>query len=597
MEKNPIEQFVYNLTGNKPDATLLLQYLGKIQRHYSNVPEQAVQTLATILKMPAVQIVAVIDFYTFLHQSRQGNFDILISDSITDHMLGSKQLLQQLCKHLQVTPGQPRDDGRVTVNTTSCTGLCDQGPAMLINGKTIAQLDAGRITKIAELVEADTPLAQWPKSFFPVKNNIRRSGPLLGKNLAEGDALRVFLKKEANAIINDLEASDLRGRGGAGFKVSSKWKICRDTQANEHFVVANADEGEPGTFKDRVLLQSYADELIEGMTLCAGIINARKGFIYLRAEYEYLLDHLENTLKQRRQQKLLGNNILGKQGFNFNIDIHLGAGAYICGQESALLESLEGRRGIPLNRPPFPVTRGYRGQPTVLNNVETFIAAAKIAYHGSQWFRSNGTEKSPGTKLLSISGDCAYPGIYEYPFGTTITEILKDCAAEHCQAIQISGAAGTTVPATEFTRQISFQDLSTGGSFMVFNEQRDLLDIVHNFSNFFVHESCGFCTPCRVGTSLLNTLVTKLRAGQATAYDLQEIRNITKTMRDNSHCGLGQTAPNAINDLLNKFPKSYQKHLKSKVSAPGFDLNDALSDARAINKAKHKTADAMEEKL
>ena len=347
-------------------------------------------------------------------------------------------------------------------------------------------------------------------------------------------------------------------------------------------MVCNADEGEPGTFKDRVLLNAYADKVFEGMTLCAGIIGASKGYLYLRGEYRYLRAALEQKLQQLRETGLLGNNILGKDGFDFDIEIHMGAGAYICGEESSLIESLEGKRGIPRKRPPFPVTHGYQNKPTVVNNVETFMSAALIAIHGADWFRSVGTEESSGTKLLSISGDCVKPGIYEYPFGVSIQDILKDCGAKNTQAVQIAGAAGFTIPAAEFERCVAFEDVSTGGSFMVFNQDRDLLDMVKNFAHFFVHESCGFCTPCRVGSALMKDLVDKVHSGHAGQYDLDEMRKIGLLMRSTSHCGLGTTAPNPMLDTLDKFPQIYEKRLKHSGYAPAFDLDAALQDARDI---------------
>jgi [NiFe] hydrogenase diaphorase moiety large subunit len=228
------------------------------------------------------------------------------------------------------------------------------------------------------------------------------------------------------------------------------------------------------------------------------------------------------------------------------------------------------------------VTQGYRNKPTVVNNVETFIAAALIAIHGDDWFRSAGTEQSSGTKLLSISGDCERPGIYEYPFGVTIQQILEDCGAIDVQAVQVAGAAGFTIPAKEFARRIAFEDVSTGGSFMVFDQTRRLLDMVQNFAHFFVHESCGFCTPCRVGGSLLKDLVDKVHAGHATQYDLEEMLNIGRLMRSSSHCGLGTTAPNPVLDTLNKFPHIYDERLRRSGYEPSFDLDAALQDARDI---------------
>jgi len=578
-----IEEFISRITAsadNQPGH--LLQYLYEIQYRYSCVPQQAIQLLAEKLSLTESHIHGVIGFYSFLHDAPRGGYDVLISDSITDHMLGSLNLLDALCTKLGVTPGIPREDGRVTIDTTSCTGMCDQGPAMLINGWTVTRLDENRIDNIVDLIESDTAIEQWPKEFFQVEDNIQRRDILLSDDSDEGDALKSLIEKNGDTILEQIEASGLRGRGGAGFKTGMKWRFCKQTEADQRYVVCNADEGEPGTFKDRVLLNAYADKVFEGMTVCAGVIGATKGYLYLRGEYRYLRAPLEQILQQRREARLIGNNILGKDGFDFDIEIHMGAGAYICGEESSLIESLEGRRGIPRIRPPFPVTHGYQNKPTVVNNVETFMAAALIAIHGADWFRSVGTEQSSGTKLLSISGDCEKPGIYEYPFGVSIQDILKDCTAKDTQAVQIAGAAGFTIPPAEFERCIAFEDVSTGGSFMVFKQDRDLLDMVKNFAHFFVHESCGFCTPCRVGSSLMKDLVDKVHSGHAGQYDLGEMQNIGRLMRFTSHCGLGTTAPNPVLDTLEKFPQIYEKHLKHSSYEPAFDLDAALQDARDI---------------
>ncbi len=579
-----IDEFLSSLTdstNNRPDH--LLQYLYEIQYQYSCIPLQAVKILAEKLSLTEAHIQGVIGFYSFLHDLPRGTYDILFSDSITDHMLGSRELMASLCSKLGVTPGQPRKDGRVTVDFTSCTGMCDQGPAMLINGWTVTRLDQNSIESIARLIESGVDIKQWPEEFFQVEDNIQRRDILLSDDSSTGDALRSLIDNGNDAMLEQIEVSGLRGRGGAGFKTGMKWRFCKQAEADQHYVVCNADEGEPGTFKDRVLLDSYADQVFEGMTLCAGVIGASKGYLYLRGEYRYLRASLEQALQQRREAGLLGTNILGKDGLDFDIEIHMGAGAYICGEESSLIESLEGKRGIPRIRPPFPVTQGYQNKPTVVNNVETFMAAALIAIHGADWFRSVGTEQSTGTKLLSISGDCEKPGIYEYPFGVSIQDILQDCGANNSQAVQVAGAAGVAIPAGEFGRSIAFEDISTGGSFMVFNQDRDLLDMVQNFAHFFLHESCGFCTPCRVGSSLMKDLVDKVCAGHAGEYDLGEIRNIGMLMRTSSHCGLGTTAPSSMLDTLEKFPHIYQARLGDAGYEPAFDLDAALQDARDIS--------------
>jgi len=578
-----IERYINGLLPNSGDpASGLLQFLCAIQKHYSHIPEEAVQLLTDRLRTPMVEILAVVDFYSFLHREARGDFDIHFSDNITDRMLGNKALLDSFCQKLGVEPGIPRVDGRVTVDLTSCTGLCDQGPALLVNGKAVPRLNKDLMHKMVGLIEAGSPVEKWPAAFFEVEDNIRRRDVLLKAQVINGSAIDALVVKGGNAVLDSLDDSQLRGRGGAGFKTSTKWRMCRDAPADEHYVVCNADEGEPGTFKDRVLLNSYANCVFEGMTLCAGIIGAEKGFLYLRSEYLYLCDALENTLQERRDAGLLGRSIRGKQGFDFDIEIHLGAGAYICGEESALIESLEGKRGIPRNRPPFPVTSGYRNQPTVVNNVETLVAAARIAVFGADWFRSVGTRESSGTKLLSISGDCERPGIYEYPYGVSIRQVLEDCGADNTQAVQVSGPAGFTIPPQEFYRKIAFEDVPTGGSFMVFNQDRNLLEMVQNFSRFFCHESCGFCTPCRVGGALMKDLVDKVMVGHATAYDLKEMQKIGQIMQKTAHCGLGATAPNPVLDTLKKFPGIYSKRLVNRSYEPAFDLDAALEVSRRI---------------
>jgi [NiFe] hydrogenase diaphorase moiety large subunit len=346
--------------------------------------------------------------------------------------------------------------------------------------------------------------------------------------------------------------------------------------------VCNADEGEPGTFKDRVLLTTQADLLFEGMTLCAYAVNAKQGFLYLRGEYRYLLEPLNAVLQRRRAANLLGPGILDQAGFDFDIEIHLGAGAYVCGEESALIESLEGKRGIPRNRPPYPVTHGYLDKPTTVNNVETFCAAALVGLHGGDWYREIGTAKSAGTKILSVSGDCARPGIYEYPFGVSVRQVLIDCGAENTLAVQISGPSGVCIGADEFDRRIAFEDLATAGAFTVFDESRDMFEVAHNFAHFFAHESCGFCTPCRVGTAMLQATMDKIAAGHGTQYDLAEIDQLNRILLQSAHCGLGHTACNPTLDTLKRFRPTYERRLKSLDFEPAFDLDGALATARRM---------------
>lgn len=560
----------------------LLQILREAQEHYGHIHSDAIDYLSEQLQLPRSKIEGVAGFYSFLYLQPRGEFRVLFSDNITDRMLGNQDLLQALCSQLWVEQGKLSEDGLVSVATTSCTGLCDQGPALLVNNIAINRLTPERISAIAELIRERVPVSAWPAEFFAIEDNIRRKDILLDSRFKSGSALSALLQRGADETLLEIKASKLRGRGGAGFSTGMKWEFCRNAMGDAHYVVCNADEGEPGTFKDRVLLNGYADMVFEGMTMCARIIGAKKGFLYLRGEYRYMLDHLQAVLHHRRQQSLLGTSILGNADFDFDIEIHLGAGAYVCGEESALIESLEGKRGTPRNRPPFPVTNGYLNQPTVVNNVETFASTSLIALHGGAWYAAIGTETSSGTKILSVSGDCERPGLYEYPFGVTVAQVLADCGARETQAVQVSGASGVCIAAHEFARRIAFDDIPTAGAFMVFDQTRDMFEVARNFVHFFAHESCGFCTPCRVGTSLLSNMMDKFAHGHGSPYDFAEIEKLNVLLLSMSHCGLGHSACNPVLDTIAKFRPAYDQRMAHKEFVPAFDLDRALSQARQM---------------
>ncbi len=564
------------------DAANLLQMLHDVQDSCRGIPSHAIDELARLLGVPRTRVESVSTFYHFFRPGRRAAYEFLFSDNIVDRHLGKQEIKRYLCERLWVEPGKLSEDGLVFVDDTSDIGLGDQGPAALVNGFALPALEKSRVDLIVELVRGQRPLDQWPGMLFEVADNIRRADALLASPFTPGAALAASAAHGADALLSEIERSNLRGRGGAGYTTATKWASCRRARGGAHYVVCNADEGEPGTFKDRVLLASRADLVFEGMTLCARVIGAREGFLYLRGEYRHLLAPLAQVLERRRSQGLLGQRIFGIEGFDFDIHIHRGAGAYICGEESALIESLEGKPGKPRNRPPFPDTRGYRDQPTVVNNVETFACAALVASRGGKWFAELGTPQSAGTKLLSVSGDCKRPGIYEYPYGVSVRQVLADCGAIDPLAVQISGPSGTCVSWKEFDRRIAFEDLPTAGAFMVFSRHRDMFEVARNFTHFFANESCGFCTPCRVGTSLLRNTMDKLAAGKGSAYDMQEMRRIMHILRTMSHCGLGHTAANPVVQTMEQFPDAYERHLRVLDFEPAFDLDAALQAARLI---------------
>ncbi len=371
------------------------------------------------------------------------------------------------------------------------------------------------------------------------------------------EGIKTMLDKSSEEIIAIMKESRLKGRGGAGFPTSLKWELAAKEKTSQKYVVCNADEGEPGTFKDRFILNHFPDLCIAGMTIAAMAIGADKGIIYLRGEYSYLKEQLEYVLTTRRETNLLGKDIFGKKGVNFDVEIRMGVGAYVCGEETCLIESLEGQRGEARNRPPFPVNTGFMGDATIVNNVETFAWVTSIADKGVNWFKNIGTDRSTGLKMFSVSGDCEKPGIYEFPMGITISELLKVVGGTGAKAVQVGGASGNCLPATEFGRTLAFEDASTGGSIIVFGHNRDMLDVVENFLDFFTDESCGQCTPCREGNVKLLEGVRMLKEGKCSMRYLNELCSLGETMQLASKCGLGQSSPNAFLSIV--------KHFKSEL--------------------------------
>jgi [NiFe] hydrogenase diaphorase moiety large subunit len=385
-------------------------------------------------------------------------------------------------------------------------------------------------------------------------------------------------------VIRDMKTSRLRGRGGAGFPTGMKWDFTRAADGDQKYVVCNADEGEPGTFKDRVMLTQRADLLFEGMAIAGYAVGADTGILYLRAEYAYLRAFLESVLEKRRAAGLLGKAVCGKDGFDFDLRIQMGAGAYVCGEETALLSSCEGLRGDPKNRPPFPAQKGYLGCPTTVNNVETLCCAARICEMGPGWFAGMGSKGSPGTKLLSISGDCHRPGVYEVPFGITLRKVLEMCGGSDAAAVQVSGPSGQMVGPDAFDRTLCYDDLACGGSVMVFGPERNLLKVVDKFLDFFIEESCGYCTPCRVGNVLLKERVGKILDGKGEPGDLEYLESLGKTIKTASRCGLGQTSPNPVLTTLANMRSQYEDLLKEPEPGmqPTFDLQAAVADAEGL---------------
>ncbi|MFP4562469.1 MAG: NAD(P)H-dependent oxidoreductase subunit E [Spirochaetia bacterium] len=577
------------------DSTRLMDIVRAVQEKLGCVSEKAIDEIAQVVSVPRVKVEGLVTFYSFLSKEPKGNIVIRLCNDIIDRMFGADIIAEALSRELGIDFGETTPDGEISLEYTPCIGMCDQAPAALVNDEVVTYLSTDKVKDIVRTLKKTGD----PKKLISrlgdgnnakdsvrsmVHNNIRRKGEVIFADYNENAGLIKALAMSPVEVINEIKTARLRGRGGAGFPAGIKWEFTRNAEGEKKYIICNADEGEPGTFKDRVLLTELPDRIFEGMTAAGYAIGAEEGILYLRGEYAYLYDFLQDTIEKRREKGLLGKDILGKKGVNFDIRIQMGAGAYICGEETALISSCEGFRGDPKNRPPFPAQKGYLGHPTVVNNVETFCAVVRVLDMGAGWFAELGSKGSAGTKVLSISGDCTRPGVYEYPFGIGVKELLKDVGAEDAEALQIGGPSGRMIGKEDFDKTICYDDLATGGSVAVFGPDRDILEVVDYYMDFFIDESCGYCAPCRAGNVLLKRYLNKIMEGKGEAGDLEILKTLGTTVKTLSRCGLGQTSPNPILTSLEKFRPLYESKLteSSEGFQPAFDIHEALKDSKRI---------------
>ncbi|MEN6664718.1 MAG: NAD(P)H-dependent oxidoreductase subunit E [Phycisphaerae bacterium] len=577
------------------DRTRMMDVVRGVQEQVGGVTSQAMDLIARELSTQRIEVESVVSFYSFLSSRPKGQVVIRLCNDVIDKIKGVDRIAQAFCQELGIEMGQTTPDGRITLEWTACIGMSDQAPACMVNDEVFTRMNTDMAREIAAKLKAGAEYFKLkhelgdgnnadPLVHSMVVNNIRKAGPVVLDGMETGAAIKKAVALSPQEVIRDMKTSRLRGRGGAGFPTGMKWEFTRGAEGAVKYVLCNADEGEPGTFKDRVILTQQSDLMFEGMTIAGYAIGAREGIVYLRAEYAYLRRLLERTLSDRRAKGLLGRNIAGKQGFDFDIRIQMGAGAYICGEETSLISSAEGLRGDPKTRPPFPAQKGYMGCPSTVNNVETFCCAARIMDKGPGWFAQMGSKGSPGTKLLSISGDCMMPGVYEVPFGIKLSEVLDMAGAEDTQAVQIGGPSGQMVGKADFGRTICYDDLATGGSIMIFGPKRNVLEIAKEFMEFFCDESCGYCTPCRVGNVLLEQRLDAILHGKGEPGDIEYLDTLGKTVKLASRCGLGQTSANPILTTIKNFRGEYEKLLKKPAGEMirRFNIHEALSDAKAI---------------
>ena len=543
----------------------LLPALHAAQSIYGYLPEPVASEIGKMLHVPLADIYGVIDFYAMLYPTPIGKQVVRVCTDPPCALAGGEKVLTSICQHLGVPPNEATPDGTYTVERAPCLGLCEHAPAVLVGETAIGQADPG---KAAEICAGS---GERPRGV--VGGDVRilsaNCGDGIPTNLADYEAgggyqgLKKALSMSPQGIISEIKASGLVGRGGAAFPTGVKWEGAAKAPGEPKFIVCNADESEPGTFKDRVLMEEDPHRTIEGMIIAARAVGASQGYFYIRGEYPYAHKVVNEALEEARKAGYLGLDILGS-GLDFDIEARRGAGAYICGEETALFESIEGKRGFPRVKPPFPTTFGLFGKPTAINNVETLCNVPFIIEKGAAAYRKYGTEKSPGPKLFCVSGDVARPGLYEVPFGVSLRHVLNDLAGGvtggSLEAILFGGAAGAFTTKDSLDVKMTFEDLSAqglplgSGVVMVFNDQRDMRQVFKGLAHFFADESCGKCYPCQLGTQRQYEILARLAEGKPEEGDVERLTDVGWTMVDASLCGLGQTAATAVLSAMKLWP-------------------------------------------
>jgi NADH-quinone oxidoreductase subunit F len=565
----PLRPILANLA--QQGRTALLPALHAAQKLFGWISEPVAAEVSRASGVPLADVSGVIDFYEMFNRQPIGRTVVRVCSAPVCALAGADAVADALCRHLQIEPNEVSADGAFTIERAPCLGLCDHAPAVLVGESALGRADPAQAAAICRQT------APQPSSF--VGGDIR----ILTSNCGQGhptsladyqarggySGLKKALSMAPQAVLAEVKAAGLVGRGGAAFPTDIKWEGAASAPGQPKYIVCNADESEPGTFKDRILMEEDPQLIIEGMIIAAHAVGASHGYIYVRGEYPRAFAIMGDAVAEARSAGIIGAHVFGST-LNFDIEMRLGAGAYICGEETALLESIEGKRGLPRIKPPFPTTHGLFGKPTVINNVETFCNIPLIIERGAAEYRKLGTERSPGPKLFCLSGHILRPGLYEVPFGITLRHLLFDLAGgletgHRLQAVLMGGAAGAFAVEKDLDVILSFENLSAAGlplgsgAVMVFDDSANLRDVLKQLTHFFADESCGKCYPCQLGTQRQYEILERSAAGHPLAGDRERLSDVGNTMIDASLCGLGQTAPTAILSAMKLWPEMFDK--------------------------------------
>lgn len=550
----PLQEYLDSVADR--GRTMLLPALHKTHALYGWASREAQIAISQSLRVPLADIHGVIEFYSMFYNEPMPKRIIRVCEDPACHLAGAHHVSDLIKENL---------DPDTAFEHVTCLGLCDLAPAAL-NGPTPAAPVA--LDTVPDFLASLTP-APLPKVYGSpnwITARVGHLAPTLTAYQHHGGyrALPTALAMSPDELITFAESTGIVGRGGAMFPLGRKWRFTRNAEGETKHILVNADESEPGTFKDRVLMEEDPFALVEAMTVAAHAVGAENGWIFVRGEYPRAFARLEEAVRQARDAGYLGKDILGKPGFNFDIELRMGAGAYICGEETALFEAIEGKRGFPRIKPPFPVTHGLFNQPTAINNVETLLAFLAALNFGLDAWKAQGTQNSPGSKLFCLSGHVARPGVYEVPFGLTIAELIEMAGgvSGELQAVLMGGAAGVFIGPEQLNTRLTYEDCRTAGIpigsgvIMVFNQSADLRETLYQLARFFAHESCGKCFPCQLGTQRQKEILDHIaHNGGAKPTDRQTLLDLGFTMTETSLCGLGQTAASAVMSAIRMWPE------------------------------------------
>jgi NADH:ubiquinone oxidoreductase subunit F (NADH-binding)/NADH:ubiquinone oxidoreductase subunit E len=547
---------------NNPEA--ILEMLTEIQEQRGNLEADAITDVGRSTQTPPANAYGVASFYSMLNLQEKAEHIIRVCDGPVCWLCGASEVRQDVEQTFGEKPGWK-------VTRSSCLGLCDRAPVMLVDGVQTGPATKGSVGEIRSGWSGKlTDYSQSRKGELRVM--MANAGVIIPDSITSAlehgayQALQAVLVKAPEAVLSEVEASGLSGRGGAGFPVGRKWRFVAQAKRNPKYIVCNADESEPLIFKDRVLIDTNPHQILEGMAVAGYACGAREAFIYIRGEYVSQAERLRHAIMVAEQAGWLGDAIQGSE-YSFHIHVHIGAGAYICGEETALIESLEGKRGEPRTRPPYPPTYGYNGLPTLVNNVESFAAVPAIILNGASWYRSLSGAAIPGTKIYMLLGHIKRPGLFEAPFGLTLRQIIEEFGGGMQDGLRFNfaltgGAAGTIVGETMMDIPIDYASGAKGislgaGAFLVCDQRVSVVAFLRELLHFFAVESCGKCTPCRVGTYRAHDILMKMSAGEGRPGDVDELHALAEVMSDSSFCGLGQSVPTPIRSALNQFTQIF----------------------------------------